>query len=205
MAGRPWVIANDEQNPANDGLVTDEEDYWHDGIRKQTLWGNLMAGGGAEYYFGHMHPHSDLTCQDFRSRNHLWDMSPYALEFFHKYLPFWEMSTDNRKVSTEGNFCFCNPPEVYAVYLKSGSTPKSHLSGAVGIFDVKWYDPRTAGPLHTRLGVASRSGTMQAISGGAVCSLGNTGAGKPAEPSICYQSEPARSISPAGNCLAFRG
>lgn len=164
-AGKPWVIASDEQNPASDGVITDAEDYWHDGIRRETLWGNLMAGGaGVEYYFGYRHSHSDLTCQDFRSRDHLWDMSRYAIQFFHRYLPFWEMGNDNRKISTEGDFCLYKPGEVYAVYLKNGGTTTLDLSGTPGMFELLWYNPRRGGPL--------QSGTVQLVNGDAVCSLG---------------------------------
>ena len=32
-----------------------------------------MAGGaGIEWYFGYKHPHSDLTCQDYRVREKMW-------------------------------------------------------------------------------------------------------------------------------------
>ena len=77
-------------------LITDAEDPTRDNPRKNALWGNLMAGGaGAEYYFGYAHDHSDLTCQDFRSRDAWWDYCRYALEFFQKHLPFWQMWSAN--------------------------------------------------------------------------------------------------------------
>ena len=66
-AGRPWVVCNDEQNPAGLGVPPDPSYHrfadnakngktvgydLHD-IREFTLWGTLMAGGaGGEYYFG---------------------------------------------------------------------------------------------------------------------------------------------------------
>src|SRR5690606_31902375 len=66
-AGKPWVVANDEQGPANLGVPPDpgyegfsgkagagEKAYTIDDIRKATLWGTLLAGGaGVEYYFGY--------------------------------------------------------------------------------------------------------------------------------------------------------
>ncbi len=73
-AGRPWVVANDEQGPAGLGVPPDPgfggwtgldaqgrpSHTLHD-VRKYTLWGNLMAGGaGVEYDFGYAPPHSDL-------------------------------------------------------------------------------------------------------------------------------------------------
>ncbi len=170
-AGRPWVVANDEQNPANDGVITDQEDFWHDGIRKETLWGNLMAGGaGVEYYFGYKHPESDLSCQDWRSRDHLWDLTRCALEFFRKYLPFWEMKNDNAKTGADDDYCFTKPGEVYAVYLKNGGTTDLDLSNAVGTFEVKWYDPRSGGDL--------KDGSVKTVEGGGRRALGTA----PAEP-----------------------
>ena len=170
-AGRPWVVANDEQNPANDGAVTDAEDFGHDGIRKETLWGNLLAGGaGVEYYFGYEHPESDLSCQDWRSRDYLWDLTRYALEFFRKYLPFWEMKSDDERISARGAFCLSKPGEVYAVYLKNGGTTDLDLSDAVGTFEVKWYDPRSGSDL--------KDGSVKTVEGGGRRALGTA----PAEP-----------------------
>lgn len=111
-AGHPWVVANDEQNPARLGVPPDAGYRGHDGIavekaptgseadgnvasksdtkpytmhdiRKFTLWGNLMAGGaGVEYYFGYALPENDLVCEDFRSRDKSWDFCRIAVEFF---------------------------------------------------------------------------------------------------------------------------
>lgn len=69
-AGRPWVVANDEQGPASDGVPVDPGYQGNDGaatekggkytmhdVRKLCLWGTLMAGGaGVEYYFGYQLP-----------------------------------------------------------------------------------------------------------------------------------------------------
>lgn len=74
--GKPWVVANDEQAGAGLGVVPDGEaaDKDHNDARAKVLWGNLMAGGaGVEYYFGFRFRESDLTLQDFRSRDQLWD------------------------------------------------------------------------------------------------------------------------------------
>ena len=95
-SGRPWICANDEQGKANQGVPPDPgyADFGgtvkmengttydlHD-IRKQTLWGNLMAGGaGVMYYFGYQLPENDLKCEDFRSRDKSWDYCRIAQEF----------------------------------------------------------------------------------------------------------------------------
>jgi hypothetical protein len=78
QAGKPWVVANDEQNPADRGVPPDPGYAGHNGeavqggkpctlhdIRKLCLWGTLMAGGaGVEYYFGYKLPQNDLVCED---------------------------------------------------------------------------------------------------------------------------------------------
>ena len=75
-AGKPWVVACDEPGDASHGLITDAEDPTRDNARKNALWGNIMAGGaGVEWYFGYKHPHSDLTCQDWRTRANMWRQS----------------------------------------------------------------------------------------------------------------------------------
>jgi hypothetical protein len=110
-AGRPWVVCNDEQNPASLGVPPDRGYQGHDGvarvkinpsskkqqlpgqdetrgytldeIRKHCLWGTLTAGGaGVEYYFGYELPQNDLVCEDFRSRDRSWDYCRFAIEFF---------------------------------------------------------------------------------------------------------------------------
>src|SRR5512139_2138637 len=95
-AGKPWAVANDEQNPADMGVPPDPGYQGHSGegiqdgrpytlhdVRKSCLWGTLMAGGwGVEYYFGYKLPQNDLACQDYRSRDQTWNYCRIALEFF---------------------------------------------------------------------------------------------------------------------------
>lgn len=42
-AGRPWVVANDEQGNADIGVLPDRVDEDHDEIRHKVLWGNIMV------------------------------------------------------------------------------------------------------------------------------------------------------------------
>jgi hypothetical protein len=136
-AGRPWVVAHDEQNPAGLGVPQDPGYKGTDGIaiekgkkkqnattgdvkskaytlhdiRKLTLWGNLMAGGaGVEYYFGYALPENDLICQDFRSRDKSWDYCRIALDFFRtEKIPFAEMTNANALIGNtkDDNSKFC--------------------------------------------------------------------------------------------------
>jgi hypothetical protein len=183
-AGKPWVVANDEQNGADTGAPPDPEyqgynDKKKDGkpvqtmhdIRKLTLWGNLMAGGaGVEYYFGYQLPENDLVCQDWRSRDKSWDYARIALEFFPaNKIPFWEMQNANALIGNAANdnskYCFAKAGEVYLVFLPNGGTSTLDLSGASGKFTVKWFNPRTGGKL--------AAGSTTTVSGGGVVGLGN--------------------------------
>jgi hypothetical protein len=91
--GKLWVVACDEPGDATHSLITDGEDPDHDNARINGLWGTFMAGGcGTEWYFGYKHPHSDLTCEDWRSRDKFWDQGKIALDFFYDNdVPFWKM------------------------------------------------------------------------------------------------------------------
>jgi hypothetical protein len=41
--GKKWIVSNDEQNSANDGVLPDRVDPTHDIIRINSLWGNIMV------------------------------------------------------------------------------------------------------------------------------------------------------------------
>ena len=164
-AGKPWVVACDEPGDATHALVPDADDPTHDAGRVNGLWGCLLAGGaGNEWYFGYRHAHSDLTCQDWRSRDLWWDQCRIALAFFTEHLPFWEMASADGLISGQGNMCFAKPGEVYAICLRTGGPAKLDLGGAAGEFTVRWYDPRRGGEL--------QEGTVTRLSGGGARDLG---------------------------------
>lgn len=155
-AGKNWIVANDEQNGANIGVPDDAYTGTPNtnDIRKETLWGDFMAGGaGVEYYFGYSRPESDLTCQDFRSREMSWNFAKIALDFFHQYVPFWEM-TSNASLTTNG-WCMAKEGEKYLIYLKNGGSASLTISSP-GTYEVNWFDPRNGGDLLT--------GSVQSIS-----------------------------------------
>lgn len=157
-AGKPWVVACDEPGDATHALITDAEDPTRDDARKNALWGAIMAGGaGIEWYFGYKHPHSDLTCQDYRTRQKMWDQSRYALQFFDKHeIPFWDMKCEDEMTANTDDYVLCKPGEVYLVYLKHGGKVKVDV--ADGKFTCGWFNPRTgeglAGLLEKRWMVA---------------------------------------------------
>jgi hypothetical protein len=165
-AGRPWVVANDEQGHWAYGVPPDpgyakfdgtarapERAYTLNDIRKLVLWGNLMAGGaGVEYYFGYALPENDINAEDFRSREQSWEYCRIALEFVvRERIPFWEMRSADElvgnSVSAESRYCFAKPGELYLVYLPWGGPTTIDLSAADGAFAVHWFNPRAGGPL----------------------------------------------------------
>jgi len=157
-AGKPWVVACDEPGDAQHALITDAEDPAHDNARKNALWGVFLAGGtGVEWYFGYRHPHSDLTCQDYRTRENMWDQSRYALEFFRRYeIPFWEMSNDDGLTLNPDDYCFCKAGELYLVYFKNpGALVLSLQSGELMY---GWFDPRTGQGLEALIAPGTTKG-----------------------------------------------
>ena len=145
QAGKPWVVACDEPGDAQHSLVPDDENPNHDNARKNALWGTLMAGGaGIEWYFGYKHPHSDLSCQDWRSRDKMWDQSRIAIEFFQKNkIPFWEMKSMDNLTSNEDDYCFIKENEIYLIYLKAGKAFQIDLSQVTKKMKGSWFNPKT--------------------------------------------------------------
>ena len=184
-AGKPWVIAFDESGSAAHGCCPDLGYEGFDGkdssgkmihtqhdVRKNTLWGNLMAGGaGCEYYFGYKFAQNDLMCEDWRSRDQSWDYGRIALNFFRdNQIPFNEMKNQNSLIGNDKNsnkrYCFAKAGEVYLVYLPEGGSCELDLSGAGSkAFSVGWFNPRSGGELV--------KGSVAEIKGGSKVSLGN--------------------------------
>ena len=166
-AGKPWVVACDEPGDAQHALVTDAEDPTRDDARKNALWGNLMAGGaGVEWYFGYKHPHSDLTCQDFRSRAKMWEQCRVALQFFdNNHIPFWNMANADGLVSVKNAYCLRQKNEIYLVFLKDAVQEATlDMAESSGEWNVQWLDPREGGAL--------QSGSISKVEAGKNVSLG---------------------------------
>jgi len=196
--GHPWVVANDEQNPHYTGVPPDAgwegfdgtarpengRAYTADDVRKNTLWGTLMAGGaGVEYYFGYTLPQTDLSCQDWRSREGSWRYGGIALGFFAKYcrtevgspsehaVPVSAMRNADELVGNpehdNSRYCLAAPGELYLVYLPEGGTAELDLGLlAPGRFEVLWFDPRHGGALQT--------GSVREVQSAGRVSLGST-------------------------------
>ncbi len=179
-AGVKWVVANDEQGSASQGVPPDPGYKGFDAqkigydlhdIRKQTLWGNIMAGGaGVEYYFGYSLPENDLVLEDFRSRDQSWDYCRHAIRFFQNNpVPFWQMSNRNNLIDNQTGvkekYCLAKEGDTYLVYLAYVPTSSLDLSNAKGTYTVQWYNPRTGGAVQT--------GSVKKVNGGSVVQLGN--------------------------------
>lgn len=149
-AGHPWVVTGDELGGANFGTLPDADDPDHDDPRRFGLWGTLMAGGaGVEWYFGWQNnsPFSDLSCEDWRTREGMYRQTRIALDFFRDRLPFWRMEPANDAVVGHGTFGLRAPGEMLAIYLPNGSGTRFDLGDRPGLYEVKWFDPRRGGPL----------------------------------------------------------
>jgi hypothetical protein len=165
--GRKWALAVDEPGKANIALLPDDEDPEHNFARSRALWGTLMAGGyGIEWYFGYASPNSDLTCQDFRSRDLFWDQNRYALHFFNKYIPFWEMDPrDDLITSIDISYCLAKEGEIYVIYTEANAYNITiNLGDSGNEFEVKWFDPRNGGEL--------QNGSTSSIVANGMVSLG---------------------------------
>ncbi|MEX0320864.1 MAG: DUF5060 domain-containing protein [Puniceicoccaceae bacterium] len=165
-AGKIWAVACDEPGDAQHSLITDEEDPEHFDARTNGLWGTFLAGGwGTEWYFGYKHPHSDLTCQDYRSRDLFWDQGRACLDFWYSNdLPVNDMECIDELVSGENNFCLAEPGNVYVALLKKGGKQTLDLSGQDGNYSVSWFDTKAGGKL--------QKGKVKSIKGGKEQSLG---------------------------------
>lgn len=182
-AGKPWVVAFDESGSAAHAQCPDLGYQGFDGrdrtgkmahtqheVRKETLWGTLMAGGaGCEYYFGYQFDQNDILCEDWRSRDQSWDYCRIAIQFFHEHrIPFWKMINADELVGNPdhaaGRFSFAAPGELYLVYLPDGGAAKLDLPGEGRSFSLEWFNPRSGGEL--------QNGSVRTLVGGRKVSLG---------------------------------
>jgi hypothetical protein len=164
-AGKRWLVNLDEIGPHWKGVMPDSHDASHDTVRQDCLWGALLAGGaGVEWYFGYRYPQTDLTCEDFRSRENWWKQSTIATQFMQQF-PMENMNPNNAQVNINGAFCLEKPGEIYVVYLPAGTqNAKISLPGEKS-FSVKWFNPREGGEM--------QDGTVTSVEGKGFQNIGN--------------------------------
>ena len=154
-AGRPWIVSFDEQRTGRDGVAPDSLDDSRHDERRDHLWATLMAGSwGIEWYFGYMYPNNDLDLENFRSRDQIWSMTRHALEFFHEYLPFPEMTSADHLSTDSGVYVLAKAGQSYAVYVPSGGSARLDLEDNEGEFEVSWFNPAEGGGLEDDVAVS---------------------------------------------------
>ncbi len=164
-AGKRWLVNLDEIGQHWKGVMPDSFDTNHDTVRQYCLWGTLLAGGaGVEWYFGYRYPQTDLTCENFRSRENWWKQSTIATDFILQF-PLEEMISSDDLVNVKGAYCLAKPGEVYVIYLPAGSKDATLKLSGDKAFSVKWFNPRK--------GVEMQKGSQQSISGTGAQLLGN--------------------------------
>jgi len=165
-AGKTWAVACDEPGDASHSLTPDSEDEHHFNARTNGLWGAMLAGAwGTEWYFGYKHPHSDLSCTDYRSRDKFWEMGKACVDFFVKNdLPVHQMVNMDQLISSEYDYCYALPGETYVVLLKNGGESRLNLQDFNSKYSVRWYNPRTGGEL--------KKGSVKKMDGTGFTSLG---------------------------------
>ncbi len=166
-AGQEWLITMDEIGMWHTAVLPDDQDPEHPTIRKYALWGTLLSGAaGVEWYFGAKHPHNDLSSEDWRQRDRLWDLTRHANNFIETYLPYWDMLPARELINSEEAFCLRKSGELYAIYLPDNQVEYTiNLEEAKGDFDIKWYNPLQGGPL--------MEGSKIIIQGGDIRTLGS--------------------------------
>lgn len=144
--GRPLAIAVDEPGDAKYALRSDMLDPEHFNARANGLWGALTAGAwGTEWYFGYKNTHSDLTAQNWRTRDKFWTQAKHAIDFFTLAdldLP----NAINQDQWATNAWVLAKDKAFYVLYTKDASKGVTlKLPGEPGVYDVKWYNPRKGG------------------------------------------------------------
>ncbi|VGO13016.1 hypothetical protein PDESU_01570 [Pontiella desulfatans] len=152
QSGHKWVVALNEpwwgKRPVNLAEL----------IRKEAVWGALMAGGHMEFYAGR----DDVKHIDYATYEDCWAPMGHAARFMNENLAkeIADMKSNDALVAGEDNWALANEGKTYLLYLKNGGEAVVDLSGANGrSFSVQWFNPRTGGNL--------TAGSLSIVNGGA--------------------------------------
>ncbi len=162
-SGHPWVLDMDEN-------YTSLSSWNEDALRVDVLYPVYFSGGNIEWYLGyHNLPlGGDLNLEDFRTREKMWRYTRYARNFISHNLPFWQMNPhdtllNGENISRGDGQVLAKPGQVYALFLPvADGSGQLNLSGAPGLFEMRWFDPRNGvfvGGIHT-------------VSGGGIIDIG---------------------------------
>ena len=123
-SGHKWVVAVDEpwwgKRPKD--LVTV--------LRKEVIWGAIMAGGHMEFYAGS----DDVKHIEYASYEDCWTPMGHAAKFMNENLAkeIVNMKPNDDLAIGEHNWALANEGQTYLLYLKSGGEAIVDLSGAAG-------------------------------------------------------------------------
>jgi len=112
-----------------------------------VLYDVLFSGGNIEWYFGFARDGGDISVEDFRSRQAMWNFSRHAREFMERHLPFNRMQPMDNLVTGEnqdfgGAEVFALPGEIYAIYLPNASADASlTTAGGNRNWQIRWFNP----------------------------------------------------------------
>ena len=150
QANHQWITYVDEIGPYWKGVMPDSFDVMHDTIRREVLWGSLMAGAaGVEWYFGYKYPQADLNCEDWRSRDKMWEQTHHAIHFFNEYIPFQEMEAMDDILKNTDGYVRGKKGEVYLIYQPFNNEKAVLLAPELQgkAISINWYNPRKGGEL----------------------------------------------------------
>ncbi len=146
-AGHRWMLAMDEIGPYYSGSLSDADDPAHDTLRREVLWGSLMAGAyGVEWYYGWLTDQNDLDAEDFRARERLWRQTRAARTILEP-LPLAEMYPADSLLTV--GWGLTDATSTFVAYLPYGDSTALVLPRRLrdaGQVRADWYDPRTAEP-----------------------------------------------------------
>lgn len=156
-AGHKWVVPLDEPNRILPGK---------DELARVSLWKVLTAGGeGLDIYTAYeIGDYSDITVENFRRLDSIWDQMRHGIEFFmnprlNGHLP--KMTTRDGLINN--GYCFTDPGVIYVVYSQKADGLVLDLSAVAGSFDIRWYDPSRGGELQTGSVAAIKGGRFQLL------------------------------------------
>ncbi len=149
-SGRKWAVAVDEPGDAQYSLVPDSVDPDKFDARTNALWGAYLAGAwGIEWYFGYANDESDLTCQDFRSRDLFWDQCRHALTFFHdNEIDFWNYEPADSMFGRPKAYNMRKGYDsIIGMITDTSGDLTIRFGRNEGSYKIEWYDPRNGGDL----------------------------------------------------------
>ncbi len=167
-AGKPWVVASDEQNSGGEGVFV-SRDLSNKSVkaeaRKKILWKGLIAGGAGVMWYGGAE--GDFQTENFDRFSTLFDWTKIAIQQFFEGngIEYWKMQNNDALASGNLNRCLAEKGKVYVIYLENGGTTNVDLTGQSGTFEVKWFNPRAGGSL--------TNGSVTSVAGNGVQSIGN--------------------------------